>query len=227
MAEEVLEKLDDFFAKHKLLSYRKDEMIIREDAEPSGVYYLISGFVRLGSVFADGGELTLNIFKPGSFFPMIWAIGETKNSFFCQAMSPVKVYKTPRTEVIKFVKENQDVLFDLTKRILIGMDRLIVDIQYMLFGNSYNRIAAAILLSAKRFGEEREGRQIMIDLELTHQDIANLAGVTRETASIAIEHLKKKYVIRQLKKKFIVNDIEKLEEETFVVDNNPEIPATI
>lgn len=227
MAKEVLEKLDDFFTKYKLLLYQKDGMIIREDEEPSGVYYLKSGYVRLGAFFADGGELTVNIFKQGSFFPMIWAIGETKNAYFCQAMSAVKVYRIPRSEVIKFVKENPDVLYDLTKRILMSLDRLIVNIQYMLFGSSYNRIAATLLLSAKRFGEPLKNRQIMISLELTHQDVANLAGVTRETASIAIEQLKKKQIIRQFKKKFIVNNIEKLQEEISLVDNNPEIPAAI
>lgn len=227
MATEVLGKLDDFFTKHRLLFYKKGETIIREDDEPSGVYYLKSGFVRLGSVFSNGGELTLNIFKPGSFFPMMWAIGEVQNSYFCQAMSEVKVYKAPRLEVIKFVKINQDVLFDLTRRVLIGMDGLLVNVQYLLFGNSYNRIAAAILLSVKRFGGKIKDGQIMINLELTHQDIANLAGVTRETASIAIGQLKKRGVISRVKKNFIVNNIEELEKEISVIDNNPEIPATI
>lgn len=226
MMMSAIEKLGDFFAKYKQLFYKKGEIIIREDDEPAGVYFLKSGYVRMGSIFANGEELTLNIFKPGSFFPMIWAIGEAKNSYFCQAMTEVKVYRAPRMEVIKFVKENPEVLYDLTRRILIGLDGMITNIQYLLFGNSCNRIAAAILLLAKRFGEKMNGK-VMINFNLVHQDIAHLAGVTRETASIAIKQLEDKGVIGRIKKKFIVEDMEKLTKEIFVVASELDTPMSI
>ncbi|MBI2086532.1 Crp/Fnr family transcriptional regulator [Candidatus Daviesbacteria bacterium] len=222
-----IEKLNDFFAKFKQIVYKKGEIIIREDEEPAGVYFLKVGFVKMGAIFVNGGELTLNIFKPGSFFPMMWAIGETKNSYFCQAMSEVKVYRAPKADVIKFVKENSDVLYDLTRRILVGMDGMITNVQFLLFGSSYNRIAAAILLLAKRFGEKTTNGPVVISLNLIHQDIAQLSGVTRETASIALKQLEKRGVISHLKKRFVVNNINKLTEEIFVTGNELEIPLTI
>lgn len=222
-----IEKLNAFFANYKQIVYKKDEMIISEDEEPAGVYFLKVGFVKMGSIFTNGGELTLNIFKPGSFFPMMWAIGEIKNSYFCQAMSEVKVYRAPKADVIKFVKENPDVLYDLTRRVLIGLDGMITNVQFLLFGSSYNRIAAAILLLAKRFGEKTNNGQIMIGLNLIHQDIAQLAGVTRETASIALKQLEKRGVISRLKKRFVVNNITKLTSEIFVVGEELEVPLTI
>ncbi|MBI4036245.1 Crp/Fnr family transcriptional regulator [Candidatus Daviesbacteria bacterium] len=226
MESAALDKLSDFFSKYKQLTYTKGEIIIREDDEPAGVYFLKNGYVRMGSIFESGGELTLNIFKPGSFFPMIWAIGELKNSYFCQAMTEVKVYRAPRVEVIKFVKENPEVLYDLTKRILIGLDGMITNIQYLMFGNSYNRIAAAILLLAKRFGEKLDGK-IVINFNLVHQDIAHLAGVTRETASIAIKQLENKGVIGRIKKKFVVKNMGKLTKELFVGASEFDSPVAI
>lgn len=222
----LIEKLNNFFIQFRQLTYKKGEIIIREDEQPAGVYFLKSGFVRMGSIFESGGELTLNIFKPGSFFPMIWAIGEAKNSYFCQTMSEVKVYKAPKAEVVKFVKENPDVLYDLTKRILIGLDGMIINIQYLLFGSSYNRVAAAFLLLAKRFGEKIDG-EVVINFNLIHQDIAQLAGLTRETTSIAIKQLENKGVIGRDKKKFIVEDMGKLTKEIFVVDNELDAPVAI
>lgn len=227
MVAAAIEKLNNFFAHYKQLGYKKGEMIIREDEQPSGVYFLISGFVKMGFIFANGVELTLNIFKPGSFFPMMWAIGEVKNSYFCQAMSEIKVYRAPKADVIKFVQENPDVLYDLTRRILIGLDGIITNIQYLLFGNSYNRIAATMLLLAKRFGEKTPHGQILLGLNLIHQDIAQISGVTRETASIAIKQLQERGVIGRLKKRFIVVDMEKLTKETFVSDDKLDTPATI
>lgn len=218
--------LDNFFSKQKLLSYKKGEVIIREDDEPSGVYYLSQGFVRLGATMINGGELTFNIFKPGSFFPMMWAIGETTNAYFCQALSDVKIYRAPKPEVVSFIKENPDILFDLTKRILIGMDGLLKNLQHVMFGGSESRVAAVILMLAKRFGEEKAEEWVIIGMELTHQDIALLAGVTRETTSIAMKQLERRGLIKPLKKRYTVN-INKLEEEIIIADHDHDSPLTI
>lgn len=220
-------KLDKFFAKFKLLEYRKGETIIRAEDQPQGAYFLKSGYVRMSVVSVNGGELTLNIFKPGSFFPMFWAIAEVKNWYSFQAMSKVEVFRVPKTEVISFLKQDPEVLLDLTKRILIGMDGLLVNMQHLLFGSSHNRIAAAILLSAKRFGQKTGNGQVFIDLELTHQDIAYLAGVARETVSISIKQFENADIIGKLKKHFIVKNIKKLEQEIFVEDAQSDTPVTI
>lgn len=226
MTIQALEKLDEFFSKYKQLIFKKGEMLIRADEQPVGAFFLKSGYVRLGSIFANGTELTLNIFKPGSFFPMMWAIGEVKNTYFCQAMSEVKVCRAPKADVVKFVKENPEVLYDLTKRILVGLDGMLTNIQYLLFGSSYNRIAAALLLLSKRFGEKTK-KGMVININLIHQDIAHIAGVSRETASIAIKQLENKHIISRLKKKFVVEDIKKLTKEIFVGGNELGTPVAI
>lgn len=223
----TIEALNKFFSRYPLLTYKKDDIIIRADDEPPGVYFVRSGYVRMGSILADGGELTFNIFKPGAFFPMTWAISEAKNSYLYQAISELRVCRAPKLEVIKFVKENPEVLYDLTRRILVGLDSLLTNIQYLLFGNSYNRIAAAILLLAKRFGQKTPNGQMTISLDLIHQDIANLVGVTRETASIALKRLEKRGVIARNRKKFIVNNVQVLEKEIAVMENEIEAPLAI
>jgi len=224
---ETLKKLGDFFDKFPISNYKKGETIIRSDDEPAGVYYLKEGFVKMNSIFENGSELTLNIFKPKSFFPMTWAIGDIKNTYYFLAMANSTVHKAPKNKVVEFLKENPDILFDLTKRILIGLDGLLTNVSHLLFGSAQNRVASAILISAKRFGDKKVDGKITINLNLTHQDIANLAGLTRETTSIAIGQLEKAGILSQIKHQFVVNDIEKLEEEIFISENIESAPSTI
>src|SRR4030067_2058893 len=106
-------KLDNFFARFKSVhSYKKGELIIRADDPPSGIFYLKSGFVRLYSISKDGQDITFNIFKPGSYFPMFWAIGNSPNSYYFEAMTRIEVMKAPKEELIKFLKSNPDNLRD-------------------------------------------------------------------------------------------------------------------
>ena len=76
------DKLVDFFRKYKKIPYKKGDVIIRGNDQPSGVYFVKSGYIKMSSLLEDGSEIGVNIFKPSSFFPMIWALGNIENSYF-------------------------------------------------------------------------------------------------------------------------------------------------
>jgi len=208
-------KLRRFFTRYKAIVYKKGEIILRPEDEPQGVYYIKEGFVKLSTILEDGKELTLNIYKPGTYFPMMWAIGGISNSYYFQTHITTFIHKAPKQEVLSFLKKNPDVFFELTRRILVGLDGILTNIEHMLCGNSYSRVACAIYLSAKRFGKNPEKDKVIIKLPLTHQDIANIAGISRETASIAIKKLEKKKIISCKHHIFIVN-AKKLEKEALI-----------
>ncbi len=212
-------KLNKYFSKHKKIFYKKGSAIIRAGEEPSGAFFLKKGYVKMSYVFENGVEIIFNIFKPGSLFPIIWFVGEVDNSYDYQAMTDIEVFKSPKAEVLKLLDENPDILFNLTKRIVIGFDGLLLNIRHILFGNSLVRVSSAIYIMVKRFGRREKGGKFFIKIKLTHQDIASLSGISRETASIAIKKLERGGIITQKKGYFLVNDIKKLEESITDVSN--------
>ncbi|KKQ52679.1 hypothetical protein A2865_00220 [Candidatus Woesebacteria bacterium RIFCSPHIGHO2_01_FULL_39_17] len=210
-------KLRSFFSKYKTISYKKNQTILRPEDKPQGVYYIKEGFVKLNTIFENGRELTLNIFKPGTYFPMMWVIAGIPNSYFFQAQTDTIIHRAPKSVVLTYLKENPDVLFELTRRILVGLDGVLANIEYMLCGNAHKRVIGAIYLSAKRFGERVQDGKIAINLPLTHQDIANIAGISRETASLALMKLVNKKIISCEHHTFIINSMKKLEKEGLII----------
>jgi CRP-like cAMP-binding protein len=219
-------KLEDFFSDGKIIEYKKNEMILRPEDIPQGIFYLEKGFVRMSTILEDGRELTLNIFKPGTYFSMFWAIADIENAYFFQAITDVVVKRIPKEKTIPFLKENPEILFDLTKRILSGMNGLLKNMEYLLSGHAEKRIAAVLILSAKRFGIKKGGGKIEIELPLTHQDIANLSGLTRETTSLELEKLKKQKLIRYVHHKVIIQNLKKLQEKITFESMKESIPYT-
>ena len=219
--------LDDFFSQYNVLSYDKDQIIIHADDIPTGVFYLKSGFVKMSSILENGREITLNIFKPGSYFPMIWAITDIPDTYFYKTIAPTELQRAPRDLLIEFVKKNPEALYSLTKRILIGVKGLLLNIEYQLSGDSYHRVIAALVLSTKRFGVKGKSDKHIINIPLTHQEIADLAGLTRETVSLAIEKLVKKKIILYQGKKLVINDFLKLEEESTIDEMEALKPETL
>lgn len=205
-------KLILFFSKNRQTKLPKGSVIIHGDDEPTGVYLINKGFVKMSSINEDGSEIAVSIFKPNSFFPMTWAVADIENKYFYKALTDVELYKSNKHDFLAFLSSNTDILFDLTSRLLTGLDGIIQLTKNLLKTSSTKRVASLIKMLIKRFGVKNEAGETIIDIALTQQDISNFIGTSRETASIAIEKLKKQKIIDVKHKKIIVLDIDKLNE---------------
>lgn len=213
MGHDVGKELKKYFSQFKLLSFKKNEIILRSEDEIRDIYYVKSGYVRMFTVFEDGRELTLNIFKPGSFFPMVLVMADIKNYYYFQTMTSVDLYRAGRELVLDFVKKNPEVFYDLTRRISIGLMALTTNIEHLFYGSADSRIISVLFLLAARFGEKTKNGRVVINLPLTHQAIASMIGITRETATGTLNKLLKKGLVNYQKRLFVIVNIERLRRE--------------
>ena len=219
-------KILDFFSRYKKLDYKKGDTLIHGGDEPQGIYYLVKGYVKMFFITPDGKELTLNIFKPSSYFPMIWAIADIPNSYYYTAITDIEVIRAPKSDVLtKLVKNDQEVLFELTRRIMVGMGGLLTRIQYLLTADAQQRVLSVMIMLTKRFGERKKAK-IFIDVPFTHQEIANLAGLTRETTSLELKKLNNRKLVYRKGRIWVINDINKLVEESTVFTEEKPLPHT-
>lgn len=215
MSDGTYEKLNKFFAGFKKVSLKKGETIYRAEDEIYTVYYLKKGYVKLYSLSKNAQELIFIIYKPGDLFPLIPTINKSPSAYYTESMTPVELYQAPLTEFRRFLFQNSDVLFELISHILTRFGGVLARMEYAIFGNAINKVAGIILICAERFGEkEKEGT--LIQVPLTHQDIANLLGVARETVSIEMKKLQNMGLIdyHNHGKYLIVRNLEKLKEQS-------------
>lgn len=212
----IQKKLDDFFSKYKDQKYKKKEILIRADDEPSGVFYLKEGVVRMYAISAQGEELTINIYKPISFFPMSWILNNTTSHHYFEAMSPVTVRKATKEDFLGFLQKEPDVVLDLMKRIYRGLDGYFLRMEYLMSGNAQTRLITELLIYTKRFGE-KQGNTTVVKLKLTERDLASQSGIARETVSREIQKLKEKGLIDFQKNILTVQDLHRLEEQLLLV----------
>ncbi len=84
-----------------------------------------------------------------------------------------------------------------------------------MFGNARNKVISIILICAERFGEQRKDG-IFVKIPLTHQEIAKLIGVTRETVSIEMKKLQRRGLIDYKSKHILVKNAAKLKKESAI-----------
>ena len=210
MDNTLFKKIDNFFTKYRIQKYKKGEILVRSGDEPSGIFHLKSGRVREYAISKKGEEVVVNIFKPPAFFPMSWAINRTPNVYFFEAMEDLELIKAPPDEVVEFIKNEPDLLFDLLRRVYVGTDGLLSRMTYLMSGSAYERLITELIILAKRFGFAKKGEVV---LRTSEKDLASQAGITRETISREIKNLRDQGLISFDKQNLIIKNITKLEEE--------------
>ncbi|MBI4058055.1 Crp/Fnr family transcriptional regulator [Candidatus Microgenomates bacterium] len=209
-------KLSDFFARHKRFTYQKGETILRAGDIPQGVYFLERGYVRLYSLSSEGKDLSLIIYQPGDVFPVVWAFfGGEPSIYYFEALSLVVMRRAPREIFFEFIRTHPDVLLEITQHIIGRFLMTLQRMEYLTFGDAYAKIASIVMICADSFGR-KEGKSIVIQVPLTHEDVASLAGVTRETASIELKKLERKGLIAYQKRNIVVKYTDKLRKESLI-----------
>jgi CRP-like cAMP-binding protein len=217
MQQKINQPTLDFFSHYTLVRYDKNERILRENESPSGVYYIREGIVRAYLISEEGNELTILMQPAGNIFSMRWALSNQPNIYNYQAMNPVELWRAPRDAYIQFLKENPESLFFLTEQLVEESSALVYRMQHTIFGNAYAKVAAVVLTAAKRFGEsEKNTANVLIQVPLTHQQIADSAGITRETASLEMKKLKDNGLIGYNGRSLIIHDLEQLGKASFL-----------
>lgn len=202
--EIVNKKVKKFFHQYQPVNFGKKELLIRYDeVKTDSIYFIEEGFVSQSIVTEEGEKMIANIFRPYSYFPMIHVLNNIPNRYEFRALSPVKVWKAPANEALSFVQKNTDVMYDLSRRFGLGIDRLMLMIKHLRFEQAHERIYGLMSLLGLRFGRSIKGYSV-IDFPFTHKDIASYTGLTRETISREFSKLVKDKLIFKREDKIYV-----------------------
>jgi CRP-like cAMP-binding protein len=209
MDDSVRSKVDNFFLKYRTRTFESGQMLIHAGDEPPGVMHLIQGQVRQYDISDGGDEVVLNVYAPPAFFPMSWAINRTPNKYFYQTFNPVILKQAPVEDVVEFLKNNNDVMFNLLSRLYNGTEGLLGRMSQLMRGSGRSRVIYEIILECKRFGIKQPGGTYHL---LLHEDeLARRAGLSRETVSRECGILKAKQLISIDHQGITVFDITNLE----------------
>jgi CRP-like cAMP-binding protein len=209
MRDEIADKVTHFFGQYERLRYKKGDYLKILDKQPHGISCLQSGVVRCLSLSKAGAELTINIFKPISFFPVGWVINDANDNYTYEAVTDVEVSIAPKDKFKVFLQNNPDVVYDLLKRIYRGLEGYFLRLESLLSRDPYFRVLVQLVIHTRRFGVQ-EGEKYKVNL--THTQLAALSGLTRETVTREIKKLEEQKLIDYEGKKLTVLNLEKLEE---------------
>jgi CRP-like cAMP-binding protein len=155
--------------------------VIFDHGDPGSTLYIIStGQVKISVDTAEGREVTLAILEAGEFFGELSLLDDLPRSATATALTQTEVVLLSRARFLATVKSHppiaREVLATLGRR-LRHADTLIEDIVQK---DAPTRVARQLLALAAEHGMPT-GEGVEVRIPLTQQELAAMAGVTRET----------------------------------------------
>jgi CRP-like cAMP-binding protein len=209
----MITKLWEFAQKYPVTTINKDETVARADEEQLSIFYLEEGFVRQFILSPNGEDITVNIYRPGSYFYLAWVLGYPFYNHFFETITKSRVRKIPTASLTRFLENESEVSAELNHRLIKGLQSVTQRLEVLAFGNARERVAFALHNLASRFGKEN-GFGCEIGLPVTHKLVATIAGLARETTSMEILWLKNQGLIKNQNRRIAVTDMARLAKET-------------
>ncbi len=183
--------------------YRKHEVILYEENTNQVMYIILAGKVKVLQTTEDGKEMILAMHQAGDFF------GEV--SLIDSLTMPASVVATEDSIVAIISKKDfytilhsqgkvvEDLLLIMCSRLRESWHKM----QILSLNNAAQKVRMLFMMLSQEHGR-RTGEGLMLDIKLTHQDIANMLGITRETVTRILDKWLVDEEIRVIKKKFML-----------------------
>lgn len=210
MASNTIAPLDNFFSVFPRTVYKKKQILIHPNEPIDRIYFLKKGYIREYLISSEGEELTTHIFRPSSYIPLLLALVGKQNKYYFETVTEAEVYTAPVDKVTAYVKDHSDVEMEIIKRLGAGLGGLLIRIESLIFESVTAKTASLLVYLADRFGEKSD-HIIAVNLPITHKEIANFIGASRETVSRQMEEFRNKGLINYRGKFLEIKEIKKLE----------------
>lgn len=180
--------------------FAKNTILFSKGDESDSLYIVSSGKVKAIIHDEHGREVVLSVIGPGEYFGEMAAIDGAPRSATVVTKEPAEILVIHREDFGKLLTSNPTLMFDLLKVLLERFRKADEKIESLAFMNVYSRVAAFLMQSA-----EPQGEKWVIRETLTHQEIADMVGASRETVSRTIKGLLEEGTISIEKKRITIN----------------------
>ena len=175
-------------------NYLKNSMIILEEEYGDLVFMVQSGTIKITRVNDEGKEVILALLGPGEIFGELAILDGEARSANALAQENCKLLAINKQDFLEILKTNFSVSYNLMCELAKRLRKSDQQIEALSLSDAEHRIGVSLLNLAEDMGVIRRGKVTIQNLPF-QQDIANMAGTSRETVSRVLKILEEKSMI--------------------------------
>lgn len=201
-----LEKLHNIST---LKPVKKGCIIFTEGQKGEAIYFVKTGKIKISKISSVGKEYTIKIMEEGDVFgeSTLFIGGEYPAT--AEAIEDSEILELRNKDIEDLVLKDTQIALSIIKILAKRLKYIAVVIENLALRDSVGRTASILLTFARERGiSTKEG--ILIEIDLKRQELANLAGTSRENITRILSQMDRDGIIKLGKDKILIKDLEEL-----------------
>lgn len=199
---------EELLALGKQRQINKDQPLFQAGSPANAVYMLLDGHVKIFQVSRVGKEIILWFCFPYELFGLAEVLDGTPRTVSAQAINRAEVLVLPEQDFHQFLRQHPEATLSLLKLMSCRM-RILSD---SLLNLATEDVASRIIKVLDRMGRcygntEEDG--LHLNIQLTHQNIADMVGTSRQTVTTILSQMRKQNLIRSVNHRLIITDTDR------------------
>lgn len=175
--------------------YPKGAMLCLEGQQPRGIFILCTGRAKLCTTSAEGKSIILRIAEPGEVLGLTAAVSNIPYEATVETLEPSQANFISRTDFLQFLQKHAEIGMKVAQQLTHNCHCAYDEIRSLGLSKSVPEKLAKLILG---WGQHpapiviKTPGEIPIRVTLTQEEIAQLAGTSRETVSRTLNHFRRK-----------------------------------
>ena len=176
-------------------AYPKGAVLFVEGQAPRGIFVLCKGRVKLSICSSDGKTLILKIAEPGEVLGLSATVSGKAYELTAETIDPCQVNFVKREEFLHFVKEHSEACFKVAEQLSEKYNAACREVRALGLSHSAEEKLAKLLLEWTSKNGDALKQEPRLTLALTHEEIAQMIGTSRETVTRLFADLRKRQIL--------------------------------
>jgi len=174
---------------------KKNEIIFQAGSPGDNVYFLVSGRAKIYQLaHTSAKEVILWFCFPGEMFGLAEVCRQEKRGVYARACTDSELLKISQSDFKDFIRTHSDAAW-LTIDLLSCRMRVLGDMLLNLAADDVNSRVIKLLLRLTAYYGKTIDNETYLDINLTHQEMADMIGASRQTVSSILGDLKKQDIL--------------------------------
>jgi CRP/FNR family transcriptional regulator, cyclic AMP receptor protein len=177
-------------------AYPKGAVLFVEGQAPRGVFVLCKGRVKLSICATDGKTLIVKIAEPGEVLGLSGTVSGKPYELTAETIDPCQVNFVKRDDFLRFLKDHSDACFKVAEQLSEKYNTACHEVRSLGLSHSAGEKLAKLLLEWSSKNGEATKQEPHLKMALTHEEIAQMIGTSRETVTRLFADLKKRQIVQ-------------------------------
>lgn len=186
--------IKDFDAIKSSTIYPKGALLFMEKQDPRGVFVLCEGEVKLSISSSEGKTLIMRVAKAGEILGLMAALSGGPYEATAETLHPCQIAFVRREDFQRFVAKHPEASQGVVRQMGVQYHAACEQLRTVgLSASAQEKLARLLLTWSAGIQQTKEGTRIK--LPLTHEEIAEFIGTTRETVTRTLSDFKERHLV--------------------------------